>query len=113
MSTIGRSTMILNLLLVAAVSGAAPAEPPVFEETDGLVAVEVESHPPADQWQAETEMEGFTGGGYYTWRGGNLYRQPGRARSRTESASSSRAGTSCASGTGTTCPTHRTQTTAG
>jgi len=60
------------------VSGAAPAEPPVFEETDGLVAVEVESHPPADQWHAETEMEGFTGGGYYTWRGGNLYRRPGK-----------------------------------
>ncbi|MHC4718795.1 MAG: hypothetical protein ACYS5V_17670, partial [Planctomycetota bacterium] len=65
------------VVLSASARGASP-EPPVFEEIDGVVAVEVESHPATDDWKAETELAGFTGRCYYTWRGGNLYRRPGK-----------------------------------
>lgn len=61
-----------------AISALAATEPPneVWWETDGLVVLEIESVPPARGWIAETDMTGFTGSTYYTWRGGDN-RTPG------------------------------------
>jgi len=60
-----------------------PGQQPVvsdrtFLERDGAVIVEVESVPPAGDWQAETDLKGYTGRCYYTWRGADLFNQPGQ-----------------------------------
>jgi hypothetical protein len=39
--------------------------------------MEVESHPPTGAWAPERKLEGYTGAGYYTWRGPNSFRSPG------------------------------------
>jgi len=65
------------LLLMSPAAG--PAGLPVFEERDGRVIIEVESHPPVGAWAPERNMNGYTGAGYYTWRGPNLFRSPGQA----------------------------------
>lgn len=48
-----------------------------YVAVDGVVTVEVESQPPADDWSAETAIRGFTGDCYYTWRGPDLFGSPG------------------------------------
>lgn len=48
-----------------------------FIERDGVVTVEVESAAPADDWATETDIGGYTGDGYFTWRGPDLFSQPG------------------------------------
>ncbi len=48
-----------------------------FVERDGLLVVEIESAPLADGWRLETEMAGYSGDGYYTWRGPNRFGEPG------------------------------------
>jgi len=45
----------------------------LYVETDGLVAIEIESHPPTKGWVKETAVDGFTGAAYYRWDGGNRY----------------------------------------
>jgi hypothetical protein len=42
----------------------------VWTATEGVVAVEIESVPPAKGWIEETALAGFTGRGYYTDTGG-------------------------------------------
>ena len=53
---------------------------PLFEDPNGVVVMEIESGSLAKghSWRGETKMEGYTGKGYYTWRGGNMYGSPGR-----------------------------------
>jgi hypothetical protein len=48
-----------------------------FEEQDGLVVVEVESVSPAGDWSEETQYTGYTGDGYFEWKGSNQYNTPG------------------------------------
>ena len=48
-----------------------------FLERDGIVVVEIESAPPTDGWRLETNLVGYSGEGYYTWRGPNLFNRPG------------------------------------
>jgi hypothetical protein len=64
-------------LAVLAMSGVTQVASPIFEERDGRVVMEVESHPPMRGWAPEREMEGYTGAGYYTWRAGNSYKNGG------------------------------------
>ncbi len=73
--------MIHSILLafVLAVPSAGPKGLPIFQERDGRVVIEVESHPPVGAWRPERNMNGYTGAGYYTWRGPNLFRSPGQA----------------------------------
>ncbi len=44
----------------------------VYQETDGLVVIEIESAPVAGKWVKETALTGFTGTAYYTWKGPDL-----------------------------------------
>ncbi len=71
-----------NEVAAAVVAGwlgmaAGAAAQTLYQEEDGVVAMEVESAPPTGSWKPETAMEGFTGKCYYTWRGGNQFRSPG------------------------------------
>ena len=82
---VGRAALPLSVLVLAAAAtaagAAAPALPkgvPVFEEAGGVVVIEVESCRPQGDWKPEKDLKGFTGKGYYTWRGGNLFRTRGK-----------------------------------
>jgi hypothetical protein len=46
-------------------------------KSDGSIRIEIESAPPSE-WKRETPLPGYTGTGYYTWRGGDLFGAPGR-----------------------------------
>jgi hypothetical protein len=50
-----------------------------YLEQDQLLVMEVEHAPPVEDWAVETALTGFTGESYYTWRGPNLYVNPGVA----------------------------------
>lgn len=49
----------------------------VFLGQNGSVVMEIESSPPTDSWKLETEKPGYTGSGYYAWRGPNKFSTPG------------------------------------
>ena len=76
--------------VASAVAGSTTTPPPpdtnptpnpvagAFKEQNGLVVMEVESAPVAGGWVKETSMSGYTGGGYYTWRGATQFNTPGQ-----------------------------------
>lgn len=47
-----------------------------FIEKDGIIIMEIESHPLIDTWAEETKIEGFSGESYYRWNGSNFYTGP-------------------------------------
>jgi hypothetical protein len=50
-----------------------------YLEQDQLLVMEVEHAPPVAQWSVETNLPGFTGDSYYTWRGPDYFGTPGNA----------------------------------
>ena len=48
-----------------------------YWEENGIIAVDLEDYEAKSPWKKETELKGFTGKSYYTWRGGNSYRGAG------------------------------------
>lgn len=58
-----------GLGLVLLLSGWLHAAPPLHIAQDGLVVMEVESHPPVGRWLRETAVSGFTGESYYRFSG--------------------------------------------
>lgn len=56
----------------------------VFQESNGIVVVEVESHAPSGDWVSENSLSGFAGNSYYRWAGANLYSSPGHSILRYE-----------------------------
>jgi len=56
-----------------------PEAPCVYVETNDAVVIEIESVPAVDDWQHETSFPGYTGSGYYVWRGQNYNANPGQA----------------------------------
>lgn len=62
-------------LLVAASAPRGP-EAPLYVEQDGIVVMEVESHPPVKGWERETEHPGFTGSCYLKANGGSMMTFP-------------------------------------
>jgi hypothetical protein len=64
-------TMIAVLLLLAQTEA-------ILEESQGLLVFEAESVPPRGDWKLETSMAGFTGTGYVTWTGPDLFGAPGK-----------------------------------
>ncbi len=67
--------MITSILFCGQVT--ANEEDFAFLEEDGVVIIEIESVPLAGAWAFETDLKGYTGEGYYTWKGPNLFRTPG------------------------------------
>lgn len=51
----------------------------VFKEDKGLLVMEVESAPAVGKWAVETEYPDFKGSCYYTWRGQELFSNPGQS----------------------------------
>lgn len=80
-----RSDPLAVRFTVAANATPVPGVPPVgaegplhtFIEEEGRVIVEVESAASDGDWKAETGIAGYTGDFYYTWRGPDLFGQPG------------------------------------
>jgi hypothetical protein len=74
-----RYSLVVSAALATVVS-AASAKAPIFEDPNGIVVMEIESGALAAEhsWKGETRMDGYTGKGYYTWRGGNLFGNPGQ-----------------------------------
>jgi hypothetical protein len=64
-------------LLTLFMAAAARAQEPVYQESGGIVVVEIESAAVAGSWAKETSLSGFTGSSYYTWRGPDLFGSPG------------------------------------
>ena len=51
----------------------------VYQEASDVIVFEIESaRPSGSGWKAETDLKGYTGKGYYTWRAGNSFRNPGQ-----------------------------------
>jgi hypothetical protein len=67
-TTLARASQAAALLTLASVS---LAQTPVFQEVNGLVAIEVESVGATGYWAQETQWTGFTGSSYYRWNGPN------------------------------------------
>jgi len=56
-----------------------PPERCYYVETDDAVMVEIESSAAVDDWTLEDSFSGFSGSGYYTWRGPEYLGTPGNA----------------------------------
>jgi hypothetical protein len=54
-----------------------PAGPCAYLEVNDAVVVEMESVPLVEEWQLETSFPGYTGSGYYVWRGPQYLGEPG------------------------------------
>lgn len=67
--------LALGLLLLGAARP--PQAAPVFQESGGIVVIEIESTPTVPDWALEASVGGYAGSSYYTWRGPNLYNSPG------------------------------------
>ena len=69
-----RAFVVLGLMLLstALVSTSALAND-VFQETNGIVVMEVESQATTGQWSEESSIGGFRGRGYYVWRGEQFF----------------------------------------
>lgn len=50
-----------------------------YQESGGLLVIEVESAPPVGDWVVETGKAGFTGQSYYRWNGPDFFNTPGTA----------------------------------
>jgi hypothetical protein len=61
----------------AALPAAAGVDVPV-QEQDGVVVLEAESAAAVPDWKLEKDLPGFTGSGFHTWRGPNLWGEPGK-----------------------------------
>lgn len=48
-----------------------------YVEVDDAVVIEMESVPAVEEWQLETGYFGYTGSGYYVWRGPDYLGTPG------------------------------------
>ena len=65
-------------LVLALTTGVAHADgEPVFQESGGLLVVEIESASPSGNWASETSIAGYTGSSYTRWNGPNLFSTPG------------------------------------
>lgn len=65
----------ITVLLVFTQSAFARAQ--TYQESGGIVVLEVESAPLAGSWVKETSVSGYTGSGYYRWNGADQFGSPG------------------------------------
>lgn len=64
--------MILSTIVVLALQ-----TQPVYQESGGIVVVEIESAAAVPSWASQTALAGYTGTSYYTWTGPDLFGSPG------------------------------------
>ena len=76
---------VAGLLALGALSQSALAQNCTsYQETGGLLVIEVESTPPTGDWVVETSKTGFTGQSYYRWNGPNHFSMAGNGVLRYE-----------------------------
>lgn len=75
----GRKTVrrAIGILLAAATMSGAGLAQAVYQESGGLLVVELESGAVGGQWSEETEHDGYTGESYLLWAGPNYFGEPG------------------------------------
>ena len=71
-----KRTLLVAAALVAAGS-LQLVEAQTYQESGGLVVIEVESTPTAGSWVSETSVGGYTGASFYRWNGPDLFGSPG------------------------------------
>lgn len=54
-----------------------PTQPCAYQEVNDAIVIEMESVTAVDHWQLETSFPGYTGSGYYVWRGPEHWGEPG------------------------------------
>lgn len=52
---------------------------PRFQESEGIVIIEIESAEDYSSWEIDTNRLGFTGDGYLQYKGSNLFNDPGKS----------------------------------
>ena len=52
---------------------------PRFQESGGIIVIEIESAADYDAWELDTSRSGYTGEGYLHYRGPNFYNSPGNS----------------------------------
>lgn len=73
----GKITSIIMTFLIPVVTSAQSL--PRYQESEGIVIVEIESAPNYGQWALETSLTGYTGEGYLHYKGENFYSNPGNS----------------------------------
>ncbi|MFT5049700.1 MAG: hypothetical protein ACI8QZ_001093 [Chlamydiales bacterium] len=68
---------VLALLAMTSAAEAAVSND-VFQESSGIVVIEMESSDAAAPWALRTDVGGFTGSSYLVWEGPNLFNTPGQ-----------------------------------
>lgn len=80
LSTVVRGTACAaGLFTLLGTATVAHAQQGTFLAQSGLLVIEMESAPAAGDWDFSTSTPGFTGDGYFIWRGPDLFNQPGAA----------------------------------
>ena len=77
MSTRKNAFAILIVLVCMSLTSVGK-ENPIYQEKDGVVVMQFESAPAVDEWVLETSFKGYSGSGYYTWRGDDHFPEPSR-----------------------------------
>lgn len=72
---INLQSLILAVLPIFAVSPASADVNHVYLENDGYVQFQVEDAETAGDWTLATEIDGYTGSGYFEWTGSNYFSQ--------------------------------------
>lgn len=70
-------TGLVTIFLIPLVSSAQSL--PRYQESEGIVVIEIESALNYGQWELETSLTGYTGEGYLHYKGENFYSNPGNS----------------------------------
>jgi len=74
-----KSSMVLCMMIfcLGSINLIAQDCPVQFIEKNGLVVMEVESVEPSSGWELRYDMPGYSGYGFFEWKGGNKFSSPG------------------------------------
>ena len=76
--TRGRGLLGVALAMTLGGASAHAAAGDVYQESDGLLVVELESSSAPTPWAYHEDVAGFTGSSYLVWEGPNLFNTPGQ-----------------------------------
>jgi len=75
-NTIKITFLLISWLLPIAISAQTP---PRFQETEGIIIIEIESAPSYGSWKLDTAKVGYTGDGYLLYNGPDYFNSPGNS----------------------------------
>lgn len=71
--------LVIDKLAVTATPAPPPESVVTRDRATGAYVAEIEAVAPVAEWKLETEHSGFSGAGYFAWRGPHVKKQPGTA----------------------------------